>query len=243
MALAADDLHLWRVSLDIPVATAGRLPQVLSSDEKSRAAAFHFDIDRNRFVVARGCLRIILGLYLKTDPAEIRFIYAAHGKPSIVSPLTPALDFNVAHSGGLLLCAITNGCEVGVDLEAIRADFPADQIAARFFSASEVARLRSLPVSEQITGFFNCWTRKEAFLKAKGTGLSLTLDQFDVTLAPDEPAVLLRTEWDSHEATRWVFKSIDLGADFAAALAFEGHDRTLHYWDLEESRIAYLLAR
>jgi 4'-phosphopantetheinyl transferase len=125
-----------------------------------------------------------------------------------------------------------------VDLEQFRPEFASDQIAERFFSANEVARLHSLPASKQTQAFFNCWTRKEAFIKAKGTGLSQPLDQFDVTLGPDEPAALLETKWDQTEPARWLLKSIDLGSDFAAALAFEGHDRYISYWELDEKMIA-----
>jgi 4'-phosphopantetheinyl transferase len=177
-------------------------------------------------------LRIILAQYLPSCPSEIRFSYGPHGKPSAAnaSALAAELKFNLAHSGGLALYAITRRCELGVDLEKVRAEFASDQIAERFFSPNEVARLRSLPISKQKQAFFNCWIRKEAFIKAKSTGLSQALDQFEVTVGPDEPAALLGTKWDQTEAPRWLLKSIDLGSDFAAALAFEGRDRRISYW-------------
>jgi len=237
--LGDHDLHVWRTTLDLPDTTVERLRQILSLDERARADRFHFQIDRHRFVAARGCLRITLGRYVPAHPSEIRFSYGPHGKPSIAnaSAVAAELKFNLAHSGGLALYAIARRCEIGVDLEQLRPEFVSDQIAERFFSANEVARLRSLPASKQTQAFFNCWTRKEAFIKAKSTGLSQPLDQFEVTLGPDEPAALLETKWDQTEASRWLLKSIDLGSDFAAALAFEGHDRRISYWELDEKMI------
>jgi len=237
VTLGDDDLHVWLATLDLPRSTVDRLRQLLSSDETVRADRFHFAIDRDRFIVARGYLRTILGKYISTDPSEIRLSYGEFGKPSVTNPSAVAagLKFNLAHSGGLALYAMTLRAEIGVDLEEIRADFSTDEIAERFFSGKEIVRLRSLPPSEHPQAFFHCWTRKEAFVKAKGTGLSQALDQFDVTLGPDEPAVLLETRWDENEASRWFLKSIELGVDFAAALAFEGHDRRISYWKLDDS--------
>jgi len=237
--LGDDDLHVWRTSLDVPDTMVERLRQILSLDERVRADRFHFQIDRHRFITARGCLRIILAQYVPSRPSEIRFSYGSHGKPSAAnaSARSAELKFNLAHSAGLALYAITRRCEIGVDLEQIRADFATDQIAEHFFSPNEVVRLRSLPISKQKEAFFNCWTRKEAFIKAKSTGLSQALDQFEVTVSPDESAALLGTKWDQAEAPRWLLKSIDLGSGFAAALAFEGRDRRISYWDFDNNMI------
>jgi 4'-phosphopantetheinyl transferase len=176
---------------------------------------------------------------VSADPYEIEFDYSAHGKPLITNPAAVAADlrFNLAHSGGLALYAITCGCEIGIDLELIPAEFAWREIAERFFSANEVVKLSSLPASIQRRAFFNCWTRKEAFIKAKGVGFSQALDQFEVTLGPDEPVALVQTKWDQQEASRWVLKSIDLGKDFAAAMAIEGHDRKISFWEFDERMI------
>ena len=235
--LGARDVHVWRVCLEQREASVERLRQLLSSDEQARADRFHFDIDRRHFIVARGSLRTILSRYLEIAPAEIQFSYESHGKPRIASANSQAerLKFNVAHSGGLALYAFTLVGEIGIDLEHIRPEFTGDDIARRFFSATEVARLDKLPTQTRHEAFFNCWTRKEAFIKAKGVGLSLALDQFDVTLAPAEPAALLRTYWDENEAARWSLQAIDPGSGYAGAVAIEAHDWQLSCWQMEEN--------
>ena len=234
-ALGRRDVHVWRASLNPPPAIVERLRQFLSPDEQVRADRFHFEIDRQHFIVARGCLRTILSRYLEIAPAEIQFSYESHGKPQIESAMSQdqQLKFNLAHSGGLALYAFTSVGEIGVDLEHIRPEFTGDDIARRFFSATEVQCLDQLPPQARHQAFFNCWTRKEAFIKAKGVGLSLALDQFDVTLAPAEPAALLRTRWDEDEAARWSLQTIEVGKGYAGAVAVEAHDWQLSCWQVD----------
>jgi 4'-phosphopantetheinyl transferase len=233
-ALGERDLHIWRAPLDVPLASIERRSQLLSPDEVARADQFHFDIDRNHFIVGRALLRIILGRYLRVDPAELRFGCGSHGKPSLADTFKGGLgvNFNLAHSGELAIYGITLGRQIGIDLEEIRPEFAGEEIAKRFFSSSEVARLFSLPAVARGKAFFDCWTRKEAFIKAKGGGLSIALDQFDVTLGAEEPALLLRTAWDENEADRWSLKSISVDPDYAAAVAVEGRDLVLSCWSI-----------
>ena len=166
----------------------------LAADEQARAERFHFERDREHFIVARGVLRAILGRYLNRAPERLSFCYGAHGKPALAGEAgADAIRFNVSHSHGVALYAVTRGREVGIDLERIRFDLAVLEIAERFFSRREVATLRTLPTEAQRQAFFRCWTRKEAYIKARGEGLSLPLDQFDVSLAPGEPAALLGT--------------------------------------------------
>ena len=238
LALGTRDVHIWRTSLEQPPAIVEGLRQFLSHDEKVRAERFHFEKDRRHFIVARGCLRKLLSRYLAVAPAELHFTYADHGKPQLASEIVPPLRFNLAHSGGLALYAFTSIGEIGIDLEHIRPEFTADDIARRFFSATEVACLDQLPMPARHVAFFNCWTRKEAFLKAKGIGLSRALDQFDVTLNPDEPAALLHTRWDQNEAARWSLKAIDAGAGFVGAVAIEAHDWQPSFWQVGEETLA-----
>lgn len=227
--LGQKDVHVWRVDLNQPPAIIERCRQLLSVDEQDRAARFHFESDRQHFIVARGCLRTMLASYLDVGAETIRFSYASHGKPELATSYSQArpLNFNLAHAGGFALYAFTRVGEIGVDLEHIRPDFTGDDIARRFFSSNEFGRLTGLPDNVRHEAFFNCWTRKEAFLKARGNGLSLPLDQFDVTLAPAEPAALLLTRWDETEASRWSLKAIDVGPGYVAAVAVAGHD-----WEL-----------
>jgi 4'-phosphopantetheinyl transferase len=236
--LGTRDVHVWRVSLEQSPAIVEHLRQLLSADEQARGDRFHFDTDRRHFIVARGCLRIILSRYLKIAPAAIQFSYAAYGKPQLSTAIAEVeLKFNLAHSGGLALYGLTLAGEIGVDLEHIRPEFTGDDIARRFFSATELAGLDRLPVKARHEAFFNCWTRKEAFIKAKGVGLSMPLDQFDVTLAPAEPAALLRTSWDKNEAARWSLQAIEVGDGFAAAVAVEAHDWQLSCWQIEADNL------
>jgi 4'-phosphopantetheinyl transferase len=231
--LTADSVHVWRASLDQPPALVASLRQLLSTDEQSRVDRFHFEKDRRHFTVARACLRTLLGRYLEWPPAEIRFSYSDHGKPALDERLGRQLKFNLAHSGGLALYAFTPAADIGVDLEFIRPDFTGDDVARRFFSATEVAALDRLPAPARHQAFFNCWTRKESFIKAKGLGLSLGLDQFDVSLGPDEPAALLSTRWDRSEARRWSIKTIEVGPGYAGAVAVAAHDWKLSCWEFK----------
>ena len=236
LTLGAKDVHVWRVSLDQAPAVVERLRQLLSADEHARAGRFHFERDRQYFIAARGCLRVILSRYLDIPPAEIQLSYGAHGKPQLATSTAQVhpFNFNLSHSGSLALYAFTQVGEIGVDLERVRPEFTGDDIAQRFFSAGEVARLNELSAELRHEAFFNCWTRKEAFIKAVGSGLSLSLDQFDVTLGPAEPVELLRTRWDENEAARWSLKAIDVGSGYVAAVAVAGHNCQLTCSDVNK---------
>jgi 4'-phosphopantetheinyl transferase len=237
LTLGATDVHVWRASLEQAPAVVASLRRLLSPDEQARADRFHFEKDRRHFIVARSCLRKLLGRYLAIPPAELRFGYADHGKPHLAPEIAPPLKFNLAHSGGLALYAFTYIGEIGIDLEHIRPDFTGEDTARRFFSTTEVACLSKLAESSRHEAFFNCWTRKEAFIKAKGIGLSLPLDQFDVTVAPAEPAALLRTRWDESEAARWSLKAIDIGPAYVGAVAVGGHNWQLTCWEFDKERL------
>lgn len=230
MACPTNEVHVWRASL---VSRPDRhlLWQVLSEEERSRAGRFVFDRDREHFVVARGLLRRLLGRYLDRDPASIEFRYSAFGKPELSGALAAeGFRFNLSHSGGLALYALAREREIGVDIEQFRDNLDEMEIAERFFSRAEVAALRALPPSAENKGFFTCWTRKEAYIKAKGEGLSTPLDRFDVSLAPGQPARLLMTREAPEERERWSLREIDPGPGYTAAIAVEGHDWKLRLW-------------
>lgn len=233
----AAEVHVWRASLDRAQDEVEAFRQLLSPDELRRAERFVFDEHRARFVAGRGCLRSILARYLAIAPADIGFDYGPQDKPRLAGrhATEPALHFNLAHSDGIGLFAVTGIGAIGVDLEQMRRDCPAEQIARHFFSDNEVERLGALAFQDRAAAFFQCWARKEAFIKAKGLGLSLPLDQFDVSLAPDEPASLLRTAWDPHEAAQWSLRALDAGLGFAAALAVRAYDYRLQCWQFELS--------
>jgi 4'-phosphopantetheinyl transferase len=196
---------------------------------------FHFDKDRNHYIVARGTLRAILGYYLDLNPAGLRFCYGEYGKPMLVKETGgESLRFNVSHSDGLALFAAARGRELGIDLERIRAGLSDERIAERFFSRGEVRVLRELPQHLQDEAFFNCWTRKEAYIKAKGEGLSMPLSDFEVSLVPGERAALLSTKRDPQEAARWLIRELFPAPGFVAAVAVEGSDWQLRCLEWSE---------
>jgi 4'-phosphopantetheinyl transferase len=223
--LTADDVHVWRIALDIGDSILTRLRATLSDDERQRAERFHFEIHRRHFIAGRGALRALLARYLARRPEELRFVYSTHGKPSLAEEAeSHPLRFNLTHSHQLALLAVTHGREVGVDIEHIRTNLERDgeALAERFFSPREVAVLRSLPLALRREAFFRCWTRKEAYIKAQGKGFALPLDQFDVTLHPDEPAALVATLHDPPQVQRWSMRHLAPGTDYGGAVAVEG---------------------
>jgi 4'-phosphopantetheinyl transferase len=230
--VGGDQIHVWRAVLDQPPSRALSLLETLAPDERARAGRLHFARDRDRFVVGRGVLRAILGRYLAMDPGSVRLSYGAHGKPAL-APETDqtTLCFNVSHSDGLALYALAHGRGIGVDLERIRPDVDIERIAQRFFSLAELARLCSLPAVSRTDAFYACWTRKEAYLKARGDGLSLPLDRLEVSLHPEEPAVLLSAPGDPGEASRWSLLDLAPAPGYAAALAVEGRGWRVACWE------------
>jgi 4'-phosphopantetheinyl transferase len=219
-SLSSGEVHVWRAHLEQPPEVLQRLLHTLDTDEQTRASRFHFDKHRRQFIVGRGFLRSLLGRYLEVKPEEVRFAYGPYGKPTLDNAHhAGALRFNASHSHELALYAFAQDHEVGIDLEYIKEGFATQEIAERFFSKYEVEVLRALPRHEQAEGFFRCWTRKEAYIKAIGSGLSHPLDQFDVTLAPNEPAALLRDHRDAEAITRWDMFDLDLPAGYVGALA------------------------
>jgi 4'-phosphopantetheinyl transferase len=187
--------------------------RLLTREEACKAASFRFEADRQRYAIAHAALREILPRKLRTLPEGICFDIGSFGKPS-----TPGLEFNLSHSGNLALVAIGN-VPLGVDIERIEA-LDAFELAGHHFSTAEVLALRSLPPDAVLDGFFACWTRKEAFVKATGEGLARPLHQFDVSVG--RTAALLVTRPDSSEAGRWVLQRLDVGAGYAASLCVRG---------------------
>jgi len=226
-----DEIHVWRASLDQTPSRIDSLLTVLSTDERERAGRFYFQRDRYHYIVARGVLRMILGRYLMIQPDRVRFCYSPYGKPALAGQQGgDSLRFNLSHSGGLVLYAVAWGRELGIDIESVREELADRGVAERFFSAPEIALLRTLPEDMWPRAFFNCWTRKEAYIKALGEGLSHPLHEFDVSLVPGEPAALLSTRRDPKEASCWSLCELEAGPDYAAALAVKGHDWRLKCW-------------
>jgi 4'-phosphopantetheinyl transferase len=228
-ALAGGEVHVFLAAVNTLPAEA--LAAWLSDDERGRAERFHFARDRQCFVGTRGLLRGLLGRYLGVEPAALRFAYGPRGKPSLVAEGEAGrMRFNVSHSGGLALLAFAWDRDLGVDIERERLVPEYESIARSHFSPRERAALEGLAPAERPRAFFRCWTRKEAFIKATGDGLSFPLDEFEVTLAPGEPARLLRIEGDEKEARRWWLEDLEPAAGFAGALAVKGRPSRLACW-------------
>jgi 4'-phosphopantetheinyl transferase len=220
LALARDEVHVWRVSLDQNPVQIRSFRRKLAADEQARAQRFHFERDRDHFTVARGVLRTILGRYLNRAPEILSFCYGSHGKPNLAGESGgAAIRFNLSHSHGIALYAIGRGRELGIDLERIRCDLAVLEIAERFFSREEAARLRAFPRESQHQEFFRCWTGKEAYVKARGEGLSLPLDQRG-----------------SPDVARWSFRELTPAPGYLAALAAEGQGWHLSCWQWPDPR-------
>jgi 4'-phosphopantetheinyl transferase len=212
--LASNEVHSWCVSLDLPSETCARLHATLTRDERNRSARFRFERDRQRFIVAHGVLRDLLGRYLGTDPGHVRFAYNAFGKPELSPEFGTGLKFNLSHSADLALIAIAAHADIGIDLEYIRALPDYREIARHFFSEAEVGRLDELPRHLHPQAFFSCWTKKEAYVKACGEGLAMPLTSFSVPLGTG-PAQIA-------SARRWSLYTLQPAPGYIGALAIEG---------------------
>jgi 4'-phosphopantetheinyl transferase len=210
----ADEIHVWSISLADTGQVSPSLTRLLSAEEAARAARFIFERDRARFTVAHAALRDILATYTREDAATLRFLAAEKGKPYLVDH--PDLRFNLSHSGSWALVAIANGRDVGVDIEAIRGERPTVDIAERFFAPAEVRELLETPEDLRTQAFFACWSRKEAYIKARGEGLHISLDSFEVSLG--DTAILRKAE----DRDRWTLCSLEAPEGYKAALVAEG---------------------
>jgi 4'-phosphopantetheinyl transferase len=214
--LAGEELHVWSAELDRPQPAVDALAELLSVDELARSRRFRFERDRNRYIVGRASLRRLLGLYVAEKPRKLRFSYSEYGKPSLSSP-SNGVSFNLSHSDGLAVFVVCRGADVGIDIEHMNDRPVREKVAERFFSPGEVRVLRALPEGAQPAAFLRCWTRKEAYLKARGDGLTLRLDSFDVTLTADEEPRLLRSEDGPAETAAWSL--YDLSRSFPGYIA------------------------
>jgi len=240
LTISNTDLHIWRVALDRPASQMQNLAQTLSDSELQRAERFRFERDKNHFIAGRGALRTILSRYLNVAPNLVQFSYGPCGKPEIAENFGSTLCFNLSHSQGLALYAVTRNRKIGVDIEQIRPVPNMQSIAERFFSKQENAAFQTVSADQKLAAFFNCWTRKEAYIKAIGDGLSFPLARFSVSLTPGEPAQLLNVEADSLRdslasraaAARWYLKALIPAPNYLAAIAVEkrGEQLTCQQW-------------
>jgi 4'-phosphopantetheinyl transferase len=230
LALALDrgDVHVWRLRLAQPPDAIARLGATLTGDEHARASRFYFERDRTAFTVARGALRTLLGRYTGAAPAALVLGYRDKGKPYLLSP-PGDLEFNVSHSGDFALLAFTRGAPIGVDVERHRPLDDLHSLAKFSFSPSEYAALCALPATDHVTAFYACWSRKEAFIKLTGEGVS-QLAEFDVSLRPGEPMRLLRFR-DQRDGLPWALHELPAIPGHSAALAVEADPIRLSCWE------------
>ena len=222
------EAHVWLAHL--PSARAGLEPfaSVLSSDECARAEKFHFAEHRERWQTTRAILRLLLARYLEANASEITFDYNSHGKPALKDPARPDFHFNTSHSSDYAVFAVTRAGAVGVDIERIRDDLPRhEEIARRYFARGEYEHLQTLPESKRGRAFFECWTRKEAFVKARGDGLFSGLDQFEVSLAAPR---LLSIAGDTTAAARWWMAALPAVPGYTGALAVQTPSCVARFW-------------
>ena len=235
VTLSENEVHAWKTPLTASEGEYIALQQVLSPDERERAQRFYFEKDRRRWTIAHGVLRILLARYLNTDTHELKFVTNEYGKPALAPPLSgTGLQFNLSHSAELALYAFTYQRQIGIDVEYMRLDIEWEPLARSHFSPSEYVSLKALPSALQAEAFFLCWSRKESYIKAKGRGLSIPLDQFDVSLVPGEPAALLDSREEVQVTAHWSLHNLEPGNGYAGALTVEGFDWDLRCWQWRE---------
>lgn len=213
------EVHICQFSLAIGDAELPGLEQLLSTDERQRADRLLDRQIRNRFIAGRGRLRQILAGYLETEPADLLLTTNPFGKPGLKNRHDHGLCFNLSHSGNLCILALARNCELGVDLEQMRDDLPFEAIARQFFSRNEHSELFSLPPAMRAEAFYRCWTRKEACLKAFGSGFSSPPDICDLSLLPGQPPALLALQSNPEQLCEWYLADLAVPEGFCAALA------------------------
>ncbi len=227
LELSGREVQLWMIRLEALESTFDRALSWLSADEAERAARFRFEKHRRAFVLGRAVLRALTANYLRIAATDVSFAYGPKGKPALAAARYP-LDFNVSNSGDLAAYAFTSDCEIGVDVEYRRRMADIEAIARRFFAPAEVTEFMALAESDRPAGFFNCWTRKEAYIKAVGDGLSLPLDSFRVTLLPGVPARMVELDGSASAAERWTVHAFTPAPDYAGAIAYCDRPRPLN---------------
>lgn len=229
LKLLGNELHLWIAQIDLPYENVLGMVDYLSSDEVLRAKSYAFSKDRERFIICRGILRTLLGKYLNADPRSLKFSYTYYGKPSVCNS---HINFNISHSGQLCLYAFSSRNQIGIDIEQIRYDFDEFDLAEKFFSQKETFLLKMQPTQLRKKAFFNVWTRKEAFIKAVGEGLSIGLDSFSVPVEPyysEEflciDSSLRNTSWKSY-----ILKILSSGENYSSAVVMMEMPEEIKYW-------------
>jgi 4'-phosphopantetheinyl transferase len=218
--LDAGSVHIWTLRMG---QAGGGFERVLSAEELERAGRFRMEHLRREYVLSTGALRMLAGRYAGVAPERLVWRTGPRGKPFLAGDL----QFNISHSGGLAVLAFTRGSEIGVDVERIRPVEDLAGIAVRNFCREEAEELLALPAWERERAFFSCWTRKEAYIKATGEGLSVPLDRFRVALLPGERVRFVHIGGDAAAAGGWQLHDLALAPGYAGALAYRGREMAL----------------
>ncbi len=221
-----DVIDVWRFDLDIQEHDWA----ILAPDEAQTADRIVVADKRDWKASSRAHLRRILARYIGSDPQDLRFTYGEQGKPVLAEHAEPC--FNLSHSESKGIAAVLRGARIGVDLEFTREGRAFMDLADRFFSQAESAALRALPREARSAAFYRAWTRKEAYLKAWGTGLTFASDRFTLDYVSGGGGSLLATEMPGDDPSRWHFKDVELGPDFTGAICFDGSDRPIRWWSI-----------
>ena len=224
-------IEIWKARVPELSAQIPRLASWLAEDETLRANRYHFDSGRRTSMVSRGGLRWLLSRYLNCDPAAIRFTYSEYGRPILAFPSASEMRFSVSHSGDLVVYAFGRGFEIGIDVERMRPMKHAAGVARRFFSEREQRSFGAAGPDRQLQAFFTCWTRKEAYIKATGVGLSTPLDQFSVGVLPEEATAILEIEGSTEKASAWELHDLEMETGYAGALAVCGRGVGVSAWN------------
>lgn len=225
MTLLSNSVDIWSIDTAKFPDDLTSYFQLLSQEEQLRSQRFKFEKDKRLYILARSALRLLAGQYLNCTPVSIQMGYAAYDKPYFLD--YPEFKFNISHSGEIVVLAFVQKLELGVDVEYIKTDFEVMEIADNFFASDEIENLKKIEKELHFEAFYRCWTRKEAFIKAKGSGLSFPLSDFSVSIG--EKAELLATHWDENEKNEWSLSSFMPKNDYVGALAVHGPVKTIKY--------------
>jgi 4'-phosphopantetheinyl transferase len=237
MTTPDDEVQVWCVRLTAERNLVARAYSLLSTQERARADRLRFQDSRDEFIMCRASLRVLLARVRRAAPTELEFVYGRHGKPALASQGGAHLDFNVSHSRGVLACAFVRDCPIGIDVEYQGRIADCEAIARRFFSASELADLLSVPVSKRPVAFYDCWVRKEAFVKGLGGGLAIPLDAFSITLTPGCLSASVHVRDSPEEERAWSVYPFVPAARFSGAVAVRHPERRLRIHAVEASSI------
>lgn len=213
------EAHVWHADLRMPPDQIDSLYGLLDPEEQARASRFRVRTPREEFVASHAFVRLALGKYLEIEPRDVHFEINENGKPEVASGAN--LRFNLSHTHGAAVLAIVRQQPVGVDVERIREDTEAMELAERFLSPAEVDWLRSQPVSGRVAAFYTCWTGKEAYMKACGMGLSTPLARFSVIPRPGEDEMRLEVPDAPEQSASWSIRQLDLDTNLSCALAVQ----------------------